>query len=210
MENLTADRSYVVMDRLPGATLNELTYRRPEILEEHKVTIAYQLGMHMAFAYVFGAKDGFQTNYIFDTVSKILTRIDKESFFDMPVDPDVSFEDNDEYTQEIAACELSNLKYIPSFRKAETRPQVIIAFRQGFIDKYQDIKDMRGRLLEMTLNARKTWKGFRQIEDMIEYDQDTDRIHAKVAKLIDQDPDKVFDRLLKAKAEVDTGRYAKK
>lgn len=198
------------MDRLPGSTLNELTYRRPEILEEHKVSIAYQLGMHMVFSYVFGAKDGYQTNYVFDPVSRILTRIDKESFFEVPVDPKGTLSEGDDYTQEIAACELSNLKYIPSYRRTETRHLILFAFRQGFLDKYGDIKSKSEELLSMVAETRATWLDIKPVEDLEEYGSETRHIHTAIEYLIQQDPERVFDRLLKAKAEVDTGKYSKK
>jgi hypothetical protein len=204
------DRAYVVTDRLPGATLNELTYRRPEVIEDNRITIAYQLGMHMAFSYIFGAKDGFQTNYVFDSVSKILTRIDKESFLEMPVEPKTTLCEGDTYTQEIAACELSNLKYIPSFRNGETRPKIMYAFRQGFIDKYNDILSKREDLLLMIGEARTKWFRLKPVEDPEEYHKETQFIIGAAATLIGQVPEKVFDRLLAARIEVDSGKYKKK
>jgi hypothetical protein len=204
------DRAYVVMDRLPGSTLNELTYRRPEVIEDNKVTIAYQLGMHTAFSYVFGAKDGYQTNYVFDQVSKILTRIDKESFLEVPSDAGSTFDEGDTYSQEIAACELTNMKYIPSFRNNESRTKLLIAFRQGFLDKYDDIKAKREDLVGMIGDARSTWARMKPIEDPEEYVEETKTIIGTVNKLIGQDAEKVFDRLLKAKREVDSGKYKKK
>jgi len=203
------DRPYVVMDRLPGATLNELAYRRPEIIEDNMVTIAYQLGMHLAFSYVFGVKDGFQTNYVFDASTKILTRIDKESFLDMPSDAKTTLEGGDRYTQEISACEVSNLKYIPSFRSEKSRYKVMYAFRQGFLDKYADIKAKRDELLRMVLDTRQTWLKIRPAEDPEEYEDDTRHIVKAVSHLAEQKPEDVFERLMKAKAEVDTGRYKK-
>jgi hypothetical protein len=204
------DRSYVVMDRLPGRTLNELTYRRPEVLEEHKVTIAYQLGMHTAFSYVFGAKDGYQTNYVFDPTTKILTRIDKESFLDVPVDAYTTLSEGDSYTQEIAACELTNLKYIPSFRNGESRTKLLYAFRQGFLDKYSDIREKRPELVEMVQEARRTWFRLKPVEDSEEYEEDTKRVVSAVDHLVGQNPEDVFARLLNAKSEVDSGNYRKK
>jgi hypothetical protein len=204
------DRSYVVMERLPGATLNELTYRRPEVIEDNMVTISYQLGMHMAFSYVFGAKDGFQTNYVFDHSNKILTRIDKESFLEMPANAATTLSDDDTYTQEIAACELTNLKYIPSFRSPDTRPKVLYAFRQGFFDKYEDIKYKRDELTQMVSDIRGTWKRMRPVEDLSEYEEETKHTVESVRMLIDQKADDVFARLLKAKIEVDSGKYRKK
>ncbi|MFH0861706.1 MAG: hypothetical protein V1875_01630 [Candidatus Altiarchaeota archaeon] len=203
------DKPYVVMDRLPGTTLNELAYLRPEILEENKVTIAYQLGMHTAFSYVFGSKDGFQTNYLFNPVTKILTHIDKESFLELPKDPAKTLQDSDGYSQEIAACELTNLKYLPSFRSPEYRSKLIIAFRQGFQDKYEDIKYKKEELLKMVSGARTAWMKVKPVEDYMGYEEETRQMMATVGLLIDQNPDDVFDRLLKAKKEADTGRYAK-
>jgi hypothetical protein len=202
------DRAYVVMDRLPGHTLNELTYRRPEVIEEHKVTIAYQLGMHTAFSYVFGAKDGYQTNYIFDPVSKILTRIDKESFLEMPSNAD-TFADKDTYTQEIAACELTNLKYIPSFRNNESRHKLLYAFKQGFMDKYSDIMYKRDDLLTMVRETRMAWLRMKPVEDPEEYEEETKSIIEMAYALIGQNPEDVYNRLIKAKKEVDSGEYKK-
>ncbi|MBD3388108.1 MAG: hypothetical protein GF416_03590 [Candidatus Altiarchaeales archaeon] len=203
------DRAFVVMDRVPGSTLNELTYRRPEVLEEHKITIAYQLGMHMAFAYVFGSKDGYQTNYIFNPVDKILTRVDKESFLDVPDDPHTTLEEGNVYTQEIAACELSNLKYIPSFRSNEDRPKVLFAFKQGFMDKYEDIKEKKNELLGLVDETRETWLRIEPPREMDEYHEETRFIRVTVEHLMDQDPVHVLNRLVKAKEEVDRGEYKK-
>ncbi len=195
------DRAYAVMDRVPGATLNELTYRRPEIIEDNRVTIAYQLGMHAAFSFVFGARDGYQTNYVFNPVDKILTRIDKESFLEMPEDPANVMSEGDAYTQEIAACELSNLKYIPAFRKKDTRPQVLLAFKQGFLDKYEDIKKREKRLLDLVQETRDTWLRIRPVREVDEYNSDTRYVKESVKHLISLDPGEAFNRLLKAKQE---------
>lgn len=203
------DRPYVVTERVPGVSLNELTYRRPEVLEKHKVTIAYQLGMHMAFAYVFGSKDGYQTNYLFDPVDRLLTRIDKEVFLEVPSDPAGTLADGDVYTQEVAACELANLKYIPSFRKKEGRPPILMAFRQGFLDKYDHIKDKKERFLELVDEARAMWKKLKSPEDEGGYHEETGSIRASVTHLIDQDPESVFKRLLTARQEVERGEYTK-
>lgn len=197
------DRSYAVMERLAGSTLNELTYRRPEVLEDNKVTIAYQLGMHMAFAYVFGSKDGYQTNYLFDTSEKLLTRVDKEVFLEVPYDATKTLEDGDKYTQEIAACELSNLKYIPSFRKKDTRPYVLMAFKQGFLDKYSDIKEKEEDLLSLVEETRDNWLQIKGLQSSKEYDTETEHILEAVKYLIDQEPEHVYQRLLKAKKEND-------
>jgi hypothetical protein len=203
------DRAYVVMDRLPGTTLNELTYRRPEVIEDNRVTISYQLGMHMAFSFVFGSKDGYQTNYVFDATTKILTRIDKESFLDLPLDAEGTLQEGDSYTQEIAACELSNLKYIPSFRDPATRPKMIFAFKQGFLDKFADIKFKREELVSMVESSRQAWLRMKPVEDMGEYAQDTRHLTDMVNKLIGLNPEQVFKRLMKAKTEVESGKYSK-
>ena len=204
------DSAYVVMDRLPGATLNELTYRRPEVIEKNMVTISYQLGMHMAFSYIFGAKDGYQTNYVFDPVSKLLTRIDKESFLEVPNNPTSTLSDGDDYTQEIAACELTNLKYIPSFREPATRPKVLYAFKQGFLDKYSDIKSKKDDLLTMVQETRGAWAKMKPPEDEQEYAQITSQIKDAVQHLITQESELVFQRLVAAKKEVDEGKYKKR
>ncbi|MFH1403456.1 MAG: hypothetical protein ABIH11_04225, partial [Candidatus Altiarchaeota archaeon] len=143
------DRDYVVMDRLPGVTLNELTYRRPEVLDENKIGIAYQLGIHSAYAYVFGVRDGFQTNYVFNPLNKILTRIDKEAFLEVPEDHEATLSGDDVYTREIAGCELNNLKYIPSFRTGSEREDILRAFTVGFKDKYEDIVLKKDKLLRI-------------------------------------------------------------
>jgi hypothetical protein len=194
------------MDRLPGTTLNELTYLRPEILEEHKVTVAYQLGMHTAFSYVFGCKDGYQTNYLFNPVTKILTHIDKESFLELPPEPSKTLADGDKYTQEIASCELTNLKYIPSFRDGGYRTKLIIAYRQGFLDKYADIKYKKEELVKMVSGARMAWSKVKTIANQSEYDRETRIITQTINELIDQNPEEVADRLLKARKEVENIR----
>jgi len=201
------DRSFILMDRLSGWTLNEMTYRKPDILEEHKISIAYQLGMHAAFSYVFGVKDGFQTNYVFDSVSTILTRIDKEVFLAVPKSPNETLLDHDDYTQEIASCELSNLKYIPSYRQGERRGEIILAFKTGFSDKYEEMRQKRKRLVELVEETRHRWKRISNPADPAGYDSETARIAEIVGVLLDQDPDKVLKRLFEAKVEVDRGEY---
>ena len=197
------------MDRLPGNTLNELTYRKPEVLDTHQVTIAYQLGMHTTFSYVFGAKDGYQTNYVFDQLTKMLTRIDKESFFELPKNPRETLTDGDTYTQEISACELTNLKYIPSYRDKTKRVKVMLAYETGFKDKYADIKYKKNDILDLVDATRAAWVEIAQVLDMNEYLIETKRIRDNVEALIDQNPQNVYKRLLKAKLEVDSGQYSR-
>lgn len=197
------DRSYVVMDRICGNTLNELSYSNPKTLDDNYVTIAYQLGMHLAFSYVFGSKDGYQTNYIFDPTTRLLTRIDKESFLDLPQNPENNFEDENVYTQEIAACELSNLRYIPRFKNPKCHRNIILAIRQGFLDKYGDIKLKKRDLLQMVMDTRMTWLRMDPPDDIEAYAADTLRIFHNIEKLISQDPERVFERLKKAKKEFD-------
>jgi hypothetical protein len=201
--------SYAVMDRLPGATLNELTYKRPEVIEDNRITIAYQLGMHMAFSFVFGAKDGYQTNYIFDPVSRMLTRLDRESFFDLPLEAEDILCENDRYTQEIAACELSNLKYIPSFRDSKTKTQILYAFKTGFLDKLDDIKRNNDKISDLIGETRLMWLDIKPVEDLIEYNDETRQIKKIVEELTRLDGEKIFKRLLKAKKEVEEGKYKK-
>jgi len=201
------DRSFVLMDRLPGWTLNEMTYRKPDVLEENKIQIAYQLGMHAAFSYVFGVTDGFQTNYVYDPITKILTRIDKEVMLKVPGNPNETLLDHDEYTQDIAACELSNLKYIPSFRRTEGRAEIVIAFKSGFTDKYGEIKSKKEKMLELVSEARGTWKKLNAPGDLLAFDNETRSIIESVSIMIDQDPQAVLKRLFAAKAEVDKGEY---
>ena len=202
------DKSFVLMDRLSGWTLNEMTYLKPDILEENKIPIAYQLGMHAAFSYVFGVTDGFQTNYVFDPVSQILTRIDKEVFLSVPENPKETLLDHDEYTQEVAACELNNLKYIPSFRHRETRAEILVAFKSGFTDKYSELKQKRQRMLELVAEARGTWKKLGKPGDLTAFDKETAKLVDTVGTLIDQDSETVIKRLFDAKSEVDRGEYA--
>ena len=203
------DRSFVVMERLPGNTLNELTYRRPEVLDDNMVTISYQLGMHMAFSYVFGSRDGFQTNYVFDLTTKLLTRIDKESFFEVPADSLTTLDVGDPYTQEIAACELANLKYIPSFRDGTAAKKVMMAFKQGFVDKYADIKYKKMDLVQLIMDTRLAWFRMEPPADIEAYASETLRIKDTVELFIEQDPKQVFERLIQAKKEVDSGKYKK-
>ncbi|HHQ45521.1 MAG TPA: hypothetical protein ENN13_05265 [Candidatus Altiarchaeales archaeon] len=197
------DKSFTVMDRLPGYTLSELTYKRPEILEEHKIDIAFQLGMHTVFSYVFGVRDGYQTNYIYDPVSRLLTRIDKERFLEVPDSPRKTLEDNDAYTQEIASCELSNLKYVPSFRTGEERGVVVKALESGFMEKYREVKVKKQELLELVRQTRNTWFELNPRFDKSLYGSETEIIVGTVSYLIDQDALLVWKRLVKAKIEVD-------
>ncbi|MCX6694797.1 MAG: hypothetical protein NTU61_00670 [Candidatus Altiarchaeota archaeon] len=201
------DRSFVLMDRLAGWTLNEMTYLKPDVLEEHKISIAYQLGMHAAFSYAFGVTDGFQTNYMFDPVTNILTRIDKDVFLQVPSNPKDTLMDHDDYTQEISSCELSNLKYIPSFRRAEDRTDVLLAFKTGFLDKYSEMKEKRDKLLHLVYETRETWKKISNPRDILGFEAETRRIVESVSILLDQDSEKVLKRLFEAKAEVDRGEY---
>jgi hypothetical protein len=197
------------MDRVPGVTLNELTYRRPEVLDENMIGIAYQLGIHSAFAYIFGVKDGYQTNYIFNPVNKLLTRIDKDTFLNVPDDPGSTFSDNDAYTQEIAACELNNLKYIPSFRSGDDREEILRAFKVGFMEKYGDVKAKRERLLELVRKTREKWMEVRPPLKKVDYVRETEGIVAVVDALIGQDPEAVIGRLFRAKAEFDRSVHQK-
>jgi len=202
------DRSFVLMDRLPGWTLNEMTYLKPDVLEDNKIAIAYQLGMHAAFAYVFGVTDGFQTNYIFDPVTRILTRIDKEIFLSVPKNPGHALLDHDEYTQDVSSCELSNLKYIPSYRHSDSRGEVVLSFKAGFLDKYAEMRKKRERLIALVKETRDTWKRISSPADILAFDSETLRIVQVVGALMDHDPEKVLKRLFEAKAEVDRGEYA--
>ncbi|MBD3262547.1 MAG: hypothetical protein GF334_12915 [Candidatus Altiarchaeales archaeon] len=198
------DLSYTVMDRLPGYTLNELMYRRPELLEEHKIVISYQLGLHTAFSYVFGLRDGYQSNYVFDPVTRILTRIDKERFLELPPNPDKTLQPQDPYTQEIASCELSNLKYMHSFREGVDRNQVVDALKEGFMDKYDDIKNKKQDLLQLVTHTRDTWLKLGPSTDVQEYEKETQKLASTVSFLVDQDPKRVWRRLVEAKREVDS------
>ena len=107
---MESGKSYVVMDYVPGKTLNELAYKDPNVIEENKIRIAFQLGMHTAFSYVFWLKDGYQSNYIFDSNKKTVTRIDNERFLHVPEDPENTLDDFHPYAQAIASCELENMK----------------------------------------------------------------------------------------------------
>ncbi len=197
------ERDYALMDRLPGNTLNELTYRNPQLLDENRITISYQLGMNAAFAYIFGIRDGYQTNYIYNPQNKVLTRIDKETFLDVPNEPFTTMNDGNKYTQEIAACELNNLKYMPAYRDGDERLEILRAFKVGFTDKYNHIKEKQDKLLDLVRKTRKNMIEIKNPIDRGEYDEETNRLVLTVKFLIEQDPDEVLIRLFKAKKELE-------
>jgi hypothetical protein len=64
--------------------------------------------------------------------------------------------------------------------------------------------------MSLVQEARDTWLKIKPVEDLDEYNEDTNYIKAAVEYLIDQNPEDVLNRLLKAKAEVDAGKYRKK
>jgi hypothetical protein len=196
-------RAYALMELAAGKTLTELAYMNPGVLVENGVRIAFQLGMHTAFGYVFGVKDGYQSNYLFDPESKTLTRVDNERFLFLPKNPEKTFEDDDSYTQDIAACELENLKYLPSYRNGQTRDNILKAFNTGFIEKYGQIKEKKEKLLDMVGNMRNDTLHVRSDVSEEAYNIETGRMKKAVECLISQDSRKVLARLYKAKSELD-------
>ncbi|MFH1126287.1 MAG: hypothetical protein V1703_04110 [Candidatus Altiarchaeota archaeon] len=199
---MTERKAYALMDLVPGKTLNELAYMNPDLIEENRIRIAFQLGMHAAFGYVFGLKDGYQANYLFDTESKTITRIDNERFLNVPEDPENTLKDRHHYAHGIAACELENLKYIPSFRHSEGMDDVLTAFNTGFLEKYREIKEKRERLLRLIEETRGDALRVRPDVDENDYARETKRLMDVVGFLINQDPQEVLKRLYKAKAEL--------
>jgi len=198
------NKAFTVMDRVPGYTLNELTYKKPDVLEENKIKIAFQLGMHTVFSYVFGVRDGYQTNYIFDPTTKILTRIDKERFLEVPENPFDLNDPSHPYNREIALCELSNLKYVPSFRQTSAdKSDVIKALKAGFMEKYSEVKKKKKELLDLVWETRETWWELRPGQDKREYDEETKDLADKIDYLIEQEPEKVWNTLVKAKIHAD-------
>ena len=198
---MTDRKSYALMELAPGKTLNELAYKNPDVLEENRIRIAFQLGMHTAFSYVFGLKDGYQTNYLFDAELKTITRVDNERFFCVPDDPEKTLDSGHPYAQDIAACEMENLKYIPSFRRSEEAGYVLKAFNAGFLEKYRDIKGKKEKLLQMVETTREdTLKVTPDVAELA-YMAETRRIVKAVSLLLDQNPEDVLRRLYAAKAE---------
>jgi len=199
---MDAGKAYAVMDYVPGKTLNELSYRNPDIIEENRIRIAFQLGMHTAFSYVFGLKDGYQSNYIFDPEAKTITRIDNERFLCVPEDPENTLDDEHPYTQGIAACELENLKYIPSFRNRQEMEHILKAFNAGFIEKYKEIKNKKQNLIRLIGETRADTFRVRPEANAKKYQVETERIVDTVSFLISQEPTEVLRRLYKAKTEL--------
>lgn len=190
------------MQLAPGKTLNELAYMNPDVLEENSIRIAFQLGMHTAFSYAFGVKDGYQSNYLFDEHSKTITRIDNEKFLRMPDDPEKTLEDNHHYAQDIASCEMENLKYIPYFRRKEGMDDILKAFNTGFMEKYRELKQKKNTLLKMIEHSRHDTFQIRPGVDEKTYQSGTKKIMHAVGHLIDQEPEKVLKRLYKARNEI--------
>lgn len=194
-------KAYVLMEHIPGKTLNELAYTNPDILEENKIRIAFQLGMHAAFSYVFGIKDGYQSNYLFDSHSRSLTRVDNERFLMLPESPEDTLNPGDAYMQDIAACELENLKYIPSFRSGKDTDNILMAFNTGFLEKYSHIKKKKEVLLKMVENTRNDTLRVRYGISEETYERETKKMKAAVEYLINQNPMYVLERLHKASTE---------
>ena len=65
----------------------------------------------------------------------------------MPKNPLETTKDDDAYTREIAICELSNLKYVPSFRAGDDKTGILKALKAGFMLKYEDVKKKKEELL---------------------------------------------------------------
>jgi len=198
---MTGGGAYALMDCVPGKTMNELAYRNPDVLEQNRVRIAFQLGMHAAFSYVFGVKDGYQSNYLFDESTKTLTRVDNERFLQVPENPDETLSPGDAYTREIAACEMENLKYIPSCRSGGDLDNVLKAFNTGFLEKYREMKERKARMVELIRQARGDAYAVTPGADEGGYRSETDRIAAAVSCLVDQNPVDVLKRLYAARAE---------
>ena len=198
---MNQSKSYALMELAPGRTLNELAYKNPDVLEENRIRIAFQLGMHTAFSYVFGLKDGYQTNYLFDHELKTITRVDNERFFCLPDDPEKTLNAGHSYAQDIAACEMENLKYIPSSRKPEEAGFVLKAFNAGFIEKYREIKNRKERLLQMVETTREDAFKVTPYVPEPAYAAETKRIVKAVSLLIGQNPEDVLKRLYAAKTE---------
>lgn len=197
------NKAYVLMEHVAGKTLNELAYMNPGILEDNKIRIAFQLGMHAAFSYVFGVKDGYQSNYIFDSASRSITRVDNERFLLLPEKPENTLKAGDEYTRDIAACELSNLKYIPSFRNGRDTDVILTAFNTGFLEKYRQIKEKKEKRLGMVENTRNDTLRVRYGISEETYAKETKKMKAAVECLMDQNPMQVLERLHKARAELE-------
>jgi hypothetical protein len=199
------ERPYVLMELVAGKTLNELAYMNPEVLEENRIRIAFQLGMHAAFSYVFGVKDGYQSNYLFDPQTRSITRVDNERFLVLPEKPENTLEAGDEYAQDIAACELDNLKYIPSFRNGRDRENILKAFNTGFLEKYSHIKERKDRLLGMVEGMRNDTLRVRYGISEVTYEKETKKMKTTVEYLMDQNPREVLARLYMARSEIGRG-----
>jgi len=195
-------KTYAVMERAAGRSINELAYKDPDVLETNNDVISHQLGRHAAFSYVFGIKDGYQTNYIFDDESKVLTRVDKERSLEFPANIDISMP-NDPYSQEIAVADISNLDYIPTYRNPKTRKDVADSFETGFFEQYDFLKKNKDPLLRLIKIARNTAAKVQKPENPEKYAKETEHIIQTVSTLIDQDPREVLKRLYEAKEEVD-------
>jgi len=195
-------KSFALTDSIAGKTLNELSYKDPDVIEGNRLEIAFQLGMYAAFSYVFGLKDGYQTNYIFNPDSRKLIRIDKERFLDIPEIPEDTLEDNDKYTQEIAACELVNLKYIPSYRGGERRLDVVRAFNSGFLEKYREMKKRKNELIDLVKESRASAYSTLPDSDLSEYENRTTEITSIIEELISLSPKQVLKRLYTARSEL--------
>ncbi|MFH1403420.1 MAG: hypothetical protein ABIH11_04045, partial [Candidatus Altiarchaeota archaeon] len=101
---------------------------------------------------------------------------------------------------------LNNLKYIPSFRTGSEREDILRAFTVGFKDKYEDIVLKKDKLLRIVREIREDWLNFTTEADESSYAIETERIVSIISHLMDQDPDEVVVRLLKAKADLDKAR----
>ncbi len=202
-----AQEDYIVMERVEGNTLNELAYMNPDAIEDNAELIARELGKHTAFSYIFGIKDGYQTNYIFNPKAKKLTRIDKEKCLSVPKDPERVFMPRNRYTQEIAECEISNLKYLPAYRRDASREVIFRAFTSGFYEQYALFKDKKAKFLDIIKKARDAGKDVYDVAKVSEYDKQTEEIVNAVNKLIEQNPSDVLERLFTAKNEVMRGEF---
>ncbi|VVB52153.1 Uncharacterised protein [uncultured archaeon] len=198
------DKSYVLMETVPGHTLNELAYRQPEVLEEDARAVAKQLGEYCAFSFVFGVRDGYQSNYIYDSKTKWLTRIDKENSLRVPTVIDVNGDEYWAYCREIAACELANLKYLPPFRRGgEEQRAIMRAFNTGFYEKHAYMKERRDQLIQYVNKARKAGAQYQPPADPSGYFLQTNIILNSVKALLDQNPEESLKHLYMAKMDLE-------
>lgn len=202
-------KEYVLMDYVQGQTLEDLSKQDPGTLESNKLHISYELGRQTAFTYAFGVKDGYQSNYIFNPLEKRLYRVDKEKFLQMPSKPRETLLGHDDYTQEIAGCELDNLAHLPSFRDRGEKPQILLAFELGFKDQFKKLSKRKNKFRGLIAETRETLVKINPVKNRVSYDKETGEIQDTVDYLLSQDPEKVLERLYEARREVARGEVIK-